>query len=64
MGLATRSAESIFFIGVAYVIFCYFFGMFLFKIGFKEAQNEVMNQNDPFVKEMREKIKTKKFKYK
>lgn len=58
MGLATRNPKTILFIGITYAIFCYLFGMFLYKIGYVEAVAEVNNQYNLFQKEVREKLST------
>lgn len=41
-------------LGVAYGLFCYFFGWFLFKVGFVEEMREIQNIHNLFVKEIRE----------
>lgn len=45
-----------------YAVFCYLLGMFWYKSGFIFAEQEVGNQFDMFEREVREHIKTKKFK--
>lgn len=49
-------------IGIAYGIFCYLLGILLFKIGWVEAMHEVQNQYNLFQKQIRKKLKTKRFK--
>ncbi len=39
--------------GVGYVIFCFILGYVLYKIKYVNAQIEVTNRYDPYVKEMR-----------
>ena len=39
---------------VGYAIFCYLFGMYIYKSGFIFALHEVSNQYDSFEREMRE----------
>lgn len=52
--------------GILYAIFCYILGRWMVKSGFKAAESEVGNIVNPFVDEMRGKLKVsskaKKFK--
>lgn len=41
------------YLGVAYSIFCYIFGWVFYNKGWNEAEIEVSNRINPFVKEMR-----------
>ena len=59
-GLASRDVNSTLLIGVAYGIFCYLFGMFLYKVGYVEAAAEVGNQYNKFQKEVRKKLTSQK----
>ncbi len=58
-GLASNDVKTTLGIAVIYAIFCYLFGMFLYKIGYAEAEAEVDNQYNLFQKEMREKLNHK-----
>ena len=40
-------------IGIAYVIFCYFAGMFFYKFGLVDVENEIANKFNPFQREVR-----------
>lgn len=60
-GLASNDVKTTLIIGIAYAIFCYFFGMMLFKIGYVEAEIEIGNRYNTFVKEMRKLYKSKTF---
>jgi len=48
-----KSYKFIVIIGILYTIFCFFAGWFWLKHGFFEAEMEISNQLNPFVKEMR-----------
>ena len=52
-GFATQSAKYSFMIGMAYGLFCYVFGFFYFKFGWINAQHEVANRFNEFMKELR-----------
>lgn len=56
-GLASRDLRTTLIIGFAYAFFCYFFGMFWVKSGFFKEEQEVSNNYNKFVLEMRKKIK-------
>ena len=45
-----------------YALFCYLFGLIFVKFGWYEADIEITNRFNLFVKEMRHTYKTKKFK--
>jgi len=61
-GLASNDVKTTFIIAFLYGLFCFFLGWFLFKIGYIDAENEVINRFNPFVKEMRHQLKNKRFK--
>ena len=61
-GLASSDVKLTLIIGFSYAIFCYLFGMFLFWVGYIEAEHEVSNQFNLFQKEMRTAIKTQRLK--
>ena len=44
---------------IFYFIFCLVVGIICFKKGWVDATNEVQNKYNPFVKEVRHKLKTK-----
>jgi len=56
-GIASGDAASTLLIAGGYAIFCYFFGMWLFKSGAREAFVEVGNVHNAFMKEVRKKLK-------
>ena len=44
-------------VSLMYTVFCYWFGRFFFKYGWIEAEHEVGNRFNRFVKEMRQNYK-------
>ena len=52
-GLASRDVKTTLIMGFAYAVSCYFIGLFWVKHGFFEAEQEVSNKNNKFVKELR-----------
>ena len=52
-GFSTQSLKYTLMIGFAYGIFCYVFGFFWFKYGWINAQHEVANRYNEFMKELR-----------
>ena len=56
-GLASADLKYTLILAFVYALFCYFFGMFWIKWGLLEAEQEVSNIYNLFVKEMREKFK-------
>lgn len=60
--LSSLNIEKTLWLTLFYGVACYFLGIILFKTGWIEANTEVSNRFNPFVKEMRKKINGKKFK--
>lgn len=58
-GLATRDLKNTIIIALIYGIFCFFLGYSWFKFRFIDAENEVNNRFNPFVKEVRKKLEIK-----
>ena len=58
-GLSSLNVRLTLIFGFVYGIACYFIGYFWVKYGFLEAEIEVGNYFNRFVKEMRKKIKGK-----
>jgi len=56
-GLASRDIQTTMIIGFSWVFACFFIGWIWIKYKFIEAEQEVTNQFNLFVKEMRKKIK-------
>ena len=52
-GLASSNVKTTLVIALIYGIFCFVLGWFLYRIGYAEAEQEVSNQFNLFVKEMR-----------
>ena len=52
-GLASREVYYTLYIAFIYAILCFFLGWFWYKYKFIDAENEVGNQFNPFVREMR-----------
>ena len=52
-GLASNDIKSTMLIGVSYMVSCYFIGMVAYKIGYVEAEQEISNVHNKFVKDMR-----------
>ncbi len=61
-GLASADVKTTLIIGVLYGISCFLIGWIAYQSGFIEAQAEVSNQYNLFQKEIRRKLKNKKFK--
>ena len=55
-GVTTRDVKSTIIIVILYTIFCFIFGWLYMKYGWFEAENEIMNRYNLFVKEMRKEI--------
>ena len=58
--IATQNIILTMIVVIAYILFCFIFGYWLFKIGFVLAEAEVANKFNLFVKEMRQTYKKKK----
>lgn len=54
--LASMDVKTTMIVTLAYGICCFFFGWFLYKYGWIEAQVEVSNQYNRFVHEVRKKL--------
>ena len=54
VGIAAAEAQATLIFAILYGIFCYGLGRFMYRSGFLEAETEVRNKIDPFVKEMRQ----------
>ena len=61
-GAVFRSMNGTIIFAAAYGLFCYLFGMYWYKSGFIFADKEVGNLFNLFQREVRNKLKTKKFK--
>ena len=57
-GLTSLETKLTLIIFLFYGISCFIVGWWWFKFGYQEAQNEVGNRHNKFVKEVREKIFT------
>lgn len=57
VGIASRDVMTTIWLGVGYVITSGILGFIWFHYNLADAEKEVMNRYDPFVKEMREKFK-------
>lgn len=60
--LSSANVKTTILITFFYGIFCFLLGFLMFKYGWIDAQAEVANRYNPFVKEMRKKINGKRFK--
>lgn len=60
MGIAIPNVKSIIGVAVLYGLACYFLGWWWLNKGMTEAEAEVSNRYNPFVKEMRSSIKKEK----
>ncbi len=58
--LASKDMKSVFIVGSIYAIISFFVGYYWFKYDWIQAEIEVGNQYNKFVKEVREKLKKKK----
>ena len=52
-GISSLNVKATLILAVIYLISCFFLGWFWFKYKFIEAETEVNNRFNPFVKEMR-----------
>jgi len=55
-GLASRDVSTTLIIGFVYAVFCFILGWFWRKKGLWDAELEIVNQFNPFCKDVREKI--------
>jgi hypothetical protein len=60
LGFAIPNVNYIIIVAVLYAIFCYILGWWWLNYGMCEAETEVSNRYNPFVKEMRTHYKNKK----
>ena len=61
-GISSQNVSQTLLLGVLFYIACYFLGRYWCKHHWFSAEMEVNNRFNPFVKEMRRSIKTKRFK--
>ena len=61
-GLSSQDVSSTMILGTAYIIFCFFLGFFWYKTNMVEAEIEVNNRYNLFVKEMRQLSGSERFK--
>lgn len=57
LGVAIPDVKAIIAISVVYAVSCYFIGWWWLNYGMTEAETEVSNRFNPFVKEMRNHVK-------
>ena len=56
-GLSSLNVKATLSLGLGYAFFCYFIGLIWYKFRIIDAELEVSNKVNPFVREMRKKIK-------
>lgn len=56
LGIAIPNVKAIIYVAIAYGIGCYFLGWWWLNGGMCDAENEVSNRFNPFVKEVRAKL--------
>ena len=56
LGFAIPNVEAIIYVAIVYAVICYCLGWWWLNYGMCEADAEITNKYNPFVKEMREKI--------
>lgn len=61
-GLTTQMAKATFIVLAVYSVACFFLGRWWYLYGFIDEQNEVGNLFNPFQREVRKALKTKRFK--
>ena len=61
-GLKTNSAKYTIILAVVYGLGCYILGRLWYKYKFIETENEINNIFNPFQREIRAKLKNKRFK--
>jgi hypothetical protein len=59
MGFAIPKVKLIIVVAVLYAMFCYILGWWWLNDGMMDAETEVSNRYNPFIKEMREYLKEK-----
>ena len=62
LGFAIPQPKAIIAVAGLYAIVCYALGWWWLNKGMTEAETEVSNRYNPFVQEMREHLKSKRFK--
>ena len=58
-GITTQDMKSTFIFAVFYALFCFFLGWLWIRKGMYDANNEIANRFNPFVREVRKKLKIK-----
>jgi len=61
-GISSLDPKTTIIFAIIWMIFSFFLGYFWYKYHLADAENEVANRFNPFVKEMRTKLKNKRFK--
>jgi len=56
LGFAIPNAKNILIIAFIYAVCCYFLGWWWLNFGMKDAENEVNNNFNPFMREIRKKV--------
>lgn len=56
MGIAIPNLKIILWVAIAYALACYLIGWWWLNFGMKDAENEVENRFNPFVKQVRRKL--------
>lgn len=56
LGIAIPDSKSIIFMALGYAVFCYLLGWWWLNFGMCDAETEISNRYNPFVKEMRNKF--------
>lgn len=62
LGIAIPDVKAIVFVALFFGLFCYFLGWWWLNKGMTDAETEVSNQFNPFVRQVRRKFKIKRFK--
>lgn len=60
IGISTLNVRLTLILGLIYAVCCYFIGMIWAKMRMADAETEIGNRFNPFVREMRRKIKKRK----
>lgn len=56
-GVSSSDVSKTLWLGILYALFCYIFGWWFCNKGWLDAENDIANQFNPFVKNVNQKLK-------